>query len=147
MQLPEKLTYFRKQKGLTQANLAEALHVSRQAISRWEVGTAVPSTDNLKVLSTLYGVPVDDLLNDSADDLCKDTATQTPPKEASDTKAVQKSSNVWIYALIAVIAIFAVVTAILIGALHKDESAAIVPIEDMETIVDDHFQTEAFSFD
>lgn len=147
MQLSEKLTYFRKQKGLTQANLAEALHVSRQAISRWEVGTAVPSTDNLKVLSTLYGVSVDDLLNDSADDVCKDAVAQTPPEEDSDSKAVQRSSNVWIYARIAVIAIFAVVTAILIGALHKDESAAIVPIEDMETIVDDHFQTEFFSLD
>ena len=69
MQLPEKLTYLRKQKGLTQSNLAEALNVSRQAISRWEVGTAVPSTDNLKVLSDLYDVSIDYLLN------CNDIAS------------------------------------------------------------------------
>ena len=64
MSLEEKLVSLRKQKGLTQMDLAEQLNVSRQAISRWEVGAAVPSTDNLKVLGELYGVPVDYLLND-----------------------------------------------------------------------------------
>ena len=147
MQLPEKLTYLRKQKGLTQSNLAEALNVSRQAISRWEVGTAVPSTDNLKVLSTLYGVPIDDLLNDNPDDLCKNLVTQTPSKDDPDRKVAKKSRNIWIYALIAIIIIFAVVTAILVRAWHKDESTAIVPLEDMDTIVDDNFQTEIFSFE
>ena len=142
MHLPEKLTYLRKQKGFTQANLAEALHVSRQAISRWEVGTAVPSTDNLKVLSTLYGVPVDYLLNDNTEG----AATQTPPKDDSDLTAAKKSVNVWICPLIAGIAIFAVVAAILIGT-RKDEPTAIVPIEDMDTIVEDNFQTETFSLD
>ena len=147
MQLPEKLTYLRKQKGLTQSNLAEALNVSRQAISRWEVGTAVPSTDNLKVLSTLYGVPIDYLLNDNTDDMCKSAITQTPPKEDPDRKVTKESRSVWIYALIAIIVIFAVVTTILVEVWHKDESAAIVPLEDMETIVDDDFQTETFSFE
>lgn len=44
--------------------LAEKLNVSRQAISRWEVGAAIPSIDNLVVLSKLYCVSVDYLLND-----------------------------------------------------------------------------------
>lgn len=147
MQLPEKLTYLRKQKGLTQSNLAEALNVSRQAISRWEVGTAVPSTDNLKVLSTLYGVPIDYLLNDNTDDMRKSVVTQTLPKDDSDVKVIKKPISVWIYALIVIIVMFAVVTIILVGVWHKDESTAIVPLEDMETIVDDSFQTEIFSFE
>lgn len=147
MQLPEKLTYLRKQKGLTQSNLAEALNVSRQAISRWEVGTAVPSTDNLKVLSALYSVPIDYLLNDNTDDMCKSAVTQTPPKDDSDRKATKKSRNVLICALIAIIVVFAVVTIILVGVWHKDESTAIVPLEDMGTIVDDNFQTEIFLFE
>lgn len=144
MQLPEKLTYLRKQKGLTQSNLAETLNVSRQAISRWEVGTAFPSTDNLKVLSTLYGVPIDYLLNDNTDDMCKSVVTQTLPK---DIKVIKKPISVWIYALIVIIVMFTVVTIILAGVWHKDESTAIVPLEDMETIVDDRFQTEIFSFE
>ena len=52
--------------------LAEKLHVSRQAISRWEVGTAAPSTENLKELSALYDVSVDYLLGkDLSDDPAK----------------------------------------------------------------------------
>lgn len=63
MGINEKLAELRRAKGLTQKELAEALHVSRQAISRWEVGTAVPSLDNLTYLSRLYGVPLDDLVS------------------------------------------------------------------------------------
>ena len=62
MDMNEKLAELRKAKGLTQKDLAETLHVSRQAISRWEVGTAAPSLDNLTYLSQLYGVPLDDLV-------------------------------------------------------------------------------------
>lgn len=69
MSLAEKLVALRKQKGLTQMELAEKLNVSRQAISRWEVGSAVPSTDNLKTLGDLYGVSVDYLLSDIADNV------------------------------------------------------------------------------
>ena len=59
MTLGEKLVHLRKELGLSQLEAAEKLNVSRQAISRWEVGAAVPSVDNLKYLSELYGVPVD----------------------------------------------------------------------------------------
>lgn len=63
MELKDKLVTLRKEKGLTQLAVAEKLDISRQAISRWESGVALPSTDNLKSLSVLYGVPVDYLLN------------------------------------------------------------------------------------
>ena len=67
MGMEAKLALLRKQHGLTQLELAEKLNVSRQAISRWEVGAAVPSTENLKTLSVLYGVSVDDILNGEAE--------------------------------------------------------------------------------
>lgn len=50
MKLDEKLVALRKERRLTQAKLAEALNVSRQAISRWELGESMPSTENLKYL-------------------------------------------------------------------------------------------------
>ena len=65
MKLEEKLVQLRKEKGLSQMFVAEAMEVSRQAISRWEVGTALPSTDNLRKLAELYGVSIDVLLNES----------------------------------------------------------------------------------
>lgn len=67
MRLEEKLTHLRKREGLTQQKLADALNVSRQAISKWEVGTAVPSTDNLIHLGRLFGVAVDVLVNEQLD--------------------------------------------------------------------------------
>lgn len=76
MSLPEKLASLRKQKGLTQQNLAETLNVSRQAVSRWEVGAAVPTTDNLRVLSELYSVSVDYLLSDNATESLKSAKVQ-----------------------------------------------------------------------
>lgn len=54
MKLEEKLVSLRKAKGLSQMKLAEKMNVSRQAISRWETGAAIPSSENLKYLSDLY---------------------------------------------------------------------------------------------
>lgn len=67
MELKEKLVTLRKEKGLTQLAVAEKLDISRQAISRWESGTALPSTDNLRCLSILYEVPVDYLLKEDSE--------------------------------------------------------------------------------
>lgn len=68
MKLEEKLVYLRKEKGLSQLKLAETLDVSRQAISRWETGAAVPSAETLKYLGNLYDVSLDYLFNDDADE-------------------------------------------------------------------------------
>ena len=54
MKLEEKLVSLRKAKGLSQMKLAEKMNVSRQAISRWETGAAIPSSENLKYLSDLF---------------------------------------------------------------------------------------------
>lgn len=67
MELKEKLVALRKKKGLTQLAVAEKLDVSRQAISRWESGTALPSTDNIRCLSALYEVPIDYLLKEDSE--------------------------------------------------------------------------------
>lgn len=62
MQFHEKLYTLRKQSNLTQADLAEKLNVSRQAVSRWEMGTAKPEVDTLVAISDLFGVSLDELL-------------------------------------------------------------------------------------
>ena len=66
MDLAERLTALRKRAGLSQGDVAERLNVSRQAVSRWETGFTVPSTDNLSHLGRLYGVTLDELLSYSA---------------------------------------------------------------------------------
>lgn len=64
MQLSDKIISLRKKAGLSQEQLAEQLCVSRQTVSRWELGTAMPDAGNLKALSRLFGVTSDYLLND-----------------------------------------------------------------------------------
>lgn len=67
MNLPKKLSFLRKEKGLSQENLADEMNVSRQAVSKWESGNVMPSLDNLIYLSRLYGVTIDSLIDDSQD--------------------------------------------------------------------------------
>ena len=66
MDVAEHLAALRKRAGLSQGDVAERLNVSRQAVSRWETGFTVPSTDNLSRLGRLYGVTLDELLSYSA---------------------------------------------------------------------------------
>ena len=63
MEFNEKLQELRKKKGLTQEELAEALYVSRTAISKWESGRGYPSIDSLKDISKFFSVSIDDLLS------------------------------------------------------------------------------------
>lgn len=64
MKLPDKIVGLRKSNGMSQENLAEKLDVSRQAISRWESGAAMPDANNILQLSKLFDVTTDYLLND-----------------------------------------------------------------------------------
>ena len=54
----------RKEKGLTQQQVAEALHVTRQAVSKWEQGKSLPDVDTLLHLAELFQVPVEALLGE-----------------------------------------------------------------------------------
>ena len=65
MEFNEKLQELRRQKGLTQEELAEALYVSRAAISKWESGRGYPNIDSLKEISRFFSITIDDLLSGS----------------------------------------------------------------------------------
>ena len=144
MSLATKLVILRKQKGLTQMNLAERLNVSRQAISRWEVGAAVPSTENLKVLGELYGVQVDYLLNDNAE---LETKAHEFPEEAAvltDEGKVNKRKSVIVGILVIVIAIAVLICA---ARLHDQATENAVPIVDLDVEPVGEHPDEIFDFD
>lgn len=67
MKFHEKLYTLRKAANMTQSDLAEKLNVSRQAVSRWEMGTAKPEVDTLIEISDLFRVTLDDLLKNKED--------------------------------------------------------------------------------
>ncbi len=62
--LSEKIRKLRKQMGVSQEELAEQLCVSRQAVSKWELGTAVPTADKLVDIADLFGVSLDFLMRE-----------------------------------------------------------------------------------
>lgn len=78
MTLSEKICTCRRKQGLSQEALAAQLHVSRQAVSKWETGDAEPESGNLIALAQIFGVTVDWLL-----------ARGENPQEESDTSTVQ----------------------------------------------------------
>ncbi|MDD2955323.1 MAG: helix-turn-helix transcriptional regulator [Oscillospiraceae bacterium] len=63
MEFHEKLQELRKQKNLTQEQLAERLYVSRTAVSKWESGRGYPSIDSLKEISKFFSISLDRLLS------------------------------------------------------------------------------------
>lgn len=86
MELKDKLAELRNKKGLSQIAAAEALNVSRQAISRWETGASAPSTENLIELSRLYGVSMDELVNGGESGRAEneaESAASAPPRRIS----------------------------------------------------------------
>lgn len=66
MELHEKLQELRKSRGLTQEELAQALFVSRTAVSKWESGRGYPNIESLKAISRYFSVSLDDLLSSGA---------------------------------------------------------------------------------
>ncbi|MBQ4328064.1 MAG: helix-turn-helix transcriptional regulator [Clostridia bacterium] len=73
MKLCEQIHKFRCEKKLSQADLADALDVSRQSVSKWETGTAVPELSKLILMSELFEVSLDELVNGS-DEKISDTS-------------------------------------------------------------------------
>ena len=79
MEFHKKLQELRKQKNLTQEELAEELFVSRTAISKWESGRGYPNIDSLKGISKFFGITIDELL--SGDELLVIAEEDTKQKE------------------------------------------------------------------
>lgn len=64
MDISNKIQILRKDKGISQEELAEKLSVSRQAVSKWETGAAMPDIDKIVILSEIFNVTTDYLLKD-----------------------------------------------------------------------------------
>ena len=63
IEIANRLVTLRKRNSLSQEALAEKLGISRQAVSKWERAEASPDTDNLILLSRIYGISMDELLS------------------------------------------------------------------------------------
>ena len=89
MKLSDKIIKLRKAKGWSQEDFAEKLNVSRQAVSRWENGTALPDANNILQLSKLFAVSADYLLNED----CVRDETVHAVKEVNAAAAAEKKKD------------------------------------------------------
>ena len=92
MNLGERISELRKAKGLSQEELAEQLGVSRQSVSKWETGVAIPDTENALAMSKIFGVTTDFLLTGQNNEFSADTGKVTytkPLTEESEAKVMK----------------------------------------------------------
>lgn len=71
MQTKDIIIKLRTEKGLTQEELAQKVLVTRQAVSRWELGETIPNTETLKLLSKLFDVSINTLLGSPRKLICQ----------------------------------------------------------------------------
>ena len=88
MNIGNRILQLRKKNGLSQEALAEKLNISRQAVSRWETGEAIPETEKVVQLSRIFRVSTDCLLMDEDENL-PDTDAVPPAEEEPLSQVVQ----------------------------------------------------------
>ncbi len=72
--LGTKIAEKRKSRGMTQIEFSERMHVTRQTVSRWEAGTAMPDIDKIGEIADILGVSCDYLLKDDAAETAEEPA-------------------------------------------------------------------------
>ena len=80
MEFNNKLYELRKQKGFSQEELANRLNVSRQTVSKWEVGDSTPDMEKLVAISDLFGISLDELVLDKTPDAAPVSVEQETSK-------------------------------------------------------------------
>ena len=92
-ELKERLREERIAHHYTQASLASRIHVTRQAVSKWENGHAVPDIDMLRKLCGLYNLSIEKLIGNAPDE--RTDQSEKPAEEASGESAEEDKSQNW----------------------------------------------------
>lgn len=153
MELDEKLTQARKAAGLTQADIAARLSVSRQAVSRWESGQSKPSTEKLLALGALYGVSIDQLLNTgNVEAPAVETVSALPEVESLEAVILEKRrTRAWLKYAVAALCGALLMLALLLILKKPDSSEKSVDVKRFTDLEVDHVgdirnQDDGFDF-
>ncbi len=122
MRFNEKLIKLRKERGMTQEDLAFQMSVSRQSVSKWEVGEFEPDFAKLKELSKIFNVRIDYLLNEEEEEAQSVSIGEPTPtvslKDADTFLSITKKNSFWI-ALGVFLCILSPVCLFLLGAVSE----------------------------
>lgn len=141
MKLSERLLQLRREREVSQIELAEALNVSRQAVSRWETGQSTPSAEKLQFLAEFYGVTLDELFFS--------VEKKQKPQEQNPTPqtAEEKHKRKWIYLCAAAVVVMLLIAVLIAAIGHKEDLKEPVSIDDIQGIVIDPDETTEFEFE
>lgn len=148
MELNERMAQLRKEHGLSQHDLAEKLNVSRQAVSRWEQGLAMPSSDNLIYLSRLYGITLDELIygkEEIENEQAEEAEEISVPEETDSAKTQTRpwSKKWWVKILFGILILGLVV----FFAVGEIENGNVIPLRELTAESLDLTSAEYFSWD
>lgn len=137
MEFGAKLATLRKRHGLSQMELAEKLHVSRQAISRWEVGKAQPSMDNIRALCQLFDISIDDLFTEDSSLSCssnkyiKQQSPMAPDESYQNAPTKNRGNHKLLIAIISVglILMFCITASVLNHRTQNDNKMVVSGLE------------------
>ena len=132
MELSQKLKELRKKQGLTQLELAERLFVSRQAISGWEAETSRPSTENLQSLSRLFNIPLETLLDDTAEAEPEKLPAEEQAKEEGKGQGLGKDRRYKAIVMMIVLLAILLTTAVLAHRRTAQEKTGVMTFSEME---------------
>lgn len=116
MQFQDRLYQLRKQAGLTQAELAESIQVSRQTISKWEMGNGIPDTKNIYALGKLFQVSTDYLINGKTIDERSDGNMISGSNEMAKINVENNKNRVLRWRVCLIILICIIMVGFLIGS-------------------------------
>lgn len=152
MELKDKLIMLRKQAHLSQLELAERTDVSRQTISKWEVGLALPTRENLKQLAKIYNVSIDWICSDSDEPYVRPETIVFPPSPPEKERTEQKTSNVtnktlkWMMGLIAILLVLVSIFFFMMMS-ERAEQQKTKPLETLPTKTIDPEEVPVENFD
>lgn len=100
MNLGENIYRYRTKRNMSQGDLADALEVSRQSVSKWENNMAVPDLDKLIKMSRIFGITLDDLVAEEPPEADEEPVSQiptisVPDSEASHVPVLRKHKKFW----------------------------------------------------
>ena len=141
METKNKLTSLRVQKGLSQSELAERLHVTRQAVSRWEGGKTEPDVDTLIAIAKIFGVSLDYLCG--ADEVLRPERKEELPEKEKRKKSVRVIAGIAVLAVLVMIGLTALFT---VGKESQQTEAMTFEQMTTESITDNEIDTFDFEW-
>ena len=89
MKFSEKLTELRHSRGWSQEQLGERLGVTRQTVSKWELGSTTPELEKLAMMSDIFGVSTDELIKGEPQEASRPSEPSEPDEAIQDTKPLR----------------------------------------------------------